>query len=102
MSNLMLFRTVVLEQFRECPEGTHFLTYKMIKNIKLPVTFSREIFCFSFTCHFFEIDKMKCFWTCSRNPGRNGGISLLGNEDEPIFRRYVLPNQPKFLVILYS
>ena len=28
-----------------------------------------------------------------------GGISLLGNEDEPIFRGYVLPDQPEFLVI---
>ena len=43
MSNLMLFRTVVaLRAFRECPEGTHFLTYNMIKNIKLPVTFHCE------------------------------------------------------------
>ena len=42
MSNLMLFRTVRFEQFRECSEGTHFLTYKMIKNIKLPVKFRRE------------------------------------------------------------
>ena len=28
-----------------------------------------------------------------------GGISLLGNEDKPIFRGYVLPDQPEFLVI---
>ena len=28
-----------------------------------------------------------------------GGISLLGNEDEPIFRGYVLPDQPLFFVI---
>ena len=27
------------------------------------------------------------------------GISLLGNEDEPVFRGHVLPDQPKFLVI---
>ena len=26
------------------------------------------------------------------------GISLLGNEDEPVFRGYVLPDQPEFLV----
>ena len=31
-----------------------------------------------------------------------GGISLLGNEDEPIFRGYVIPNQPEFLVIFYK
>ena len=29
---------------------------------------------------------MKCLWTCSRNLARKGGISLLGNEDEPIFK----------------
>ena len=28
-----------------------------------------------------------------------GGISLLGNNDKPIFLGYVLPNQPEFLVI---
>ena len=27
------------------------------------------------------------------------GISLLGNEDEPIFRGHVLPDQPELLVI---
>ena len=51
---------------------------------------------------------MKYLWTCSRNlarkgeGGRGGGggcISLLGNEDEPIFRGYVLPDQPEFWVI---
>ena len=31
-----------------------------------------------------------------------GGISLLGNEDEPIFRGYILPDQPEFLVIFYK
>ena len=31
-----------------------------------------------------------------------GGISLLGNEDEPIFQGYVLPDQPEFLDILYK
>ena len=31
-----------------------------------------------------------------------GGISLLGNEDEPTFRGYVLPDQPEFLVIFYK
>ena len=31
-----------------------------------------------------------------------GGISLLGNEDEPIFRGYVLPDQPEFLVIFHE
>ena len=28
-----------------------------------------------------------------------GGISLLGNEVEPIFREYVLSDQPELLVI---
>ena len=28
--------------------------------------------------------------------------SLLVNEDEPIFRGYVLPDQPEFLVIFYK
>ena len=28
-----------------------------------------------------------------------GEISLLGNEDEPIFRGYVSPDHPQFLVI---
>ena len=31
-----------------------------------------------------------------------GGLSLLGNEDEPIFQEYVLPDQPEFLVIFYK
>ena len=31
-----------------------------------------------------------------------GGISLLGNEDEPIFRGYVLPGQPEFLVTFFE
>ena len=31
-----------------------------------------------------------------------GGISLLGNEDEPIFRGHVLPDQPELLVIFYN
>ena len=31
-----------------------------------------------------------------------GGISLLGNEDEPIFRGHVLPDQPEILVIFYK
>ena len=31
-----------------------------------------------------------------------GGIYLLGNEDEPIFRGYILPDQPEFLVIFYK
>ena len=38
----------------------------------------------------------------SRNLPRKRGISLLGNEDEPIFQGYVLPNQPEFLVIFYK
>ena len=29
-------------------------------------------------------------------------ISLLGNEDEPIFRQYVLPDRPEFLVTFYK
>ena len=31
-----------------------------------------------------------------------GGISLLGNEDEPIFRGHVLPDQPELLVIFFG
>ena len=31
-----------------------------------------------------------------------GGISLLDNEDEPIFRGHVLPDQPQLLVIFYK
>ena len=30
------------------------------------------------------------------------GLSLLGNEGEPIFRGYVLPDQPEFLAIFYK
>ena len=30
------------------------------------------------------------------------GISLLGNEDEPIFRGHVIPDQPELLVIFYK
>ena len=33
---------------------------------------------------------------------RGKGISLLGNEDKPISRGYVLPDQPEFLVIFYK
>ena len=40
--------------------------------------------------------------TCSRNPTRKRRISPLGNEYEPIFRGYVLPNRPEFLVIFYK
>ena len=52
----------------------------MIKNIKLPVTFSRE-YSVSVSYHFFEIDKM----TCSRNLARKGGISLLGKKMSQYF-----------------
>ena len=31
-----------------------------------------------------------------------GGISLLGKENEPIFRGYALPDRPEFLVIFYK
>ena len=31
-----------------------------------------------------------------------GGTSLLGNEDEPIFRGYVRLDQPEFLVIVHK
>ena len=31
-----------------------------------------------------------------------GGISLLGNEDEPIFRGYVLLGKSEFLVVFYK
>ena len=34
--------------------------------------------------------------------GGGGGISLLGNEDKPIFPGYVLPDQPVFLVTFYK
>ena len=56
-----MFHTVEFRAiyFRECPEGTDFLTCKMIKNIKLPETFRRE-YSVSASYHFFEIDKMKC------------------------------------------
>ena len=40
--------------------------------------------------------------TCSRNLARKGELSVLGNKDEPIFRGYVLPDQPELLVIFYS
>ena len=43
--------------------------------------------------------------TCSQNLARRGGgggCSLLGHEDEPIFRGYVLPDQPEVLVIFYK
>ena len=33
---------------------------------------------------------------------RSGEISLLGNEDEPIFRGHVLPDQPELLLIFYK
>ena len=33
---------------------------------------------------------------------KEGGISLLGNEDEPTFRGYILPDQAEFLVIFYK
>ena len=33
---------------------------------------------------------------------RKWAIPLLGNEDEPIFRGYVLPDQPEFMVIFYK
>ena len=37
--------------------------------------------------------------SCEEGGGGGGGaISLLGNEDELIFRGYVLPDQPEFLV----
>ena len=44
---------------------------------------------------------MKCLQTCSRNL-QGGGVSLLANEDEPIFRGYVLPDHPEFLVIFHK
>ena len=69
----------------------------MIKNIKLPVTFRRK-YSVSVSCHFFEIDKLKFLWICSLNLVRKGGISLLGNENEPIFQGYVLPDQPELLL----
>ena len=79
----------------------HILPYQINQNIKLPVTFRRESSA-SISYHFSEIDKMKCLQTCSQNLARKGGLSLFGNEDEPIFRGYVLPDQPKSLVIFYK
>ena len=38
--------------------------------------------------------------SCERAGGE--GISLLGNEKEPIFRGYVLPDQPEVLVTFYK
>ena len=40
---------------RECPEGTDFLTYKMIKTLSC-----RREYSVSVSYHFFEIDKVKC------------------------------------------
>ena len=39
--------------------------------------------------------------SCDKGAGGGGGgrISLLGDEDEPIFRGYLLPDQPTFIVI---
>ena len=45
---------------------------------------------------------MKCLQICYQYVARKGGISLLGNEDEPIFRGYVLPDQPELLVIFFK
>ena len=78
----------------------------MIKNIKLLVTFRRESFV-SISYHIFETDKMKMFIDLLSESskegggggGGGGGISLLGNEYEPIFRGYVLPDQPEFWII---
>ena len=36
------------------------------------------------------------------NLARKGRLYLLGDEDESIFREYVLPDQPEFLVIFYK
>ena len=33
---------------------------------------------------------------------RKGGLSLLANKDEPIFRGYILPDQPEFFVIFFK
>ena len=57
-----MHRKLVYEQLRECSEGTYFLTYQMIKNIKLPVAFRRESFV-SISYHFSK---------CSRNLDRKG------------------------------
>ena len=55
---------------------------------------------FQFHIIFFEIDEMFMdLLSESSEEGSGGGggaISLLGNEDEPIFRGYILPNQPDF------
>ena len=40
---------------------------------------------------------MKCLQTCSRNLGRKGRLSHLGNDNEAIFRGYVLPDLPESL-----
>ena len=84
---LTLFRTVsYFEQFRECSEGTHFLTHQIITNIKLLVIFRRES-SVSISYHFSEIDKIKCLYRLALGilRGRKR-IPLMGNGDEPIFR----------------
>ena len=41
--------------------------------------------------------------SCKEGGGEGGeGFSLLGKIDEPIFREYVLPDQPEFLVTFYE
>ena len=60
----------------------------MIKNIKLPVVVSTVKVMFNFVL-LFEIDKMfidLLSESCEEGLGGGGGISPLGNEDEPIFR----------------
>ena len=66
MSNLMLFRTVTLRAIQR------LIRLSGDQNIKLPVTFRRES-SFLISYHFFEIDKMKCLQTCSRNLPKTGG-----------------------------
>ena len=34
--------------------------------------------------------------------GGGGGLSVLGKEDEPVFRWYILPDEREFLVIFYK
>ena len=44
----------------------------------------------------------KSFWgapSVAESQGGGGGTSLLGNENELIFRGYILPDQPEFFII---
>ena len=61
----------------------------MIKNIKLPVTFRRES-SILILYHFFQNTWNEMFWLDLLSESCKEGISLLGNEDGPIFPGYVI------------